>query len=174
MNKVFSLIGFSEHLIKASVAIAEGAHVGLKVCAELIQKTAQAEIGEYQPAVGPFPAWAPLSEATLADKEAKGYEIPNPLLRTGDLRDSIQYEVSAFEAIIGSTSPIAAFQEFGTNSTGWGSGIPPRPFIGSATYRNKDNIIAVLGSVLVIGFAGGNMISKNIGYALGYHQDLTP
>ncbi len=171
---IFSLIGFSEHLLKVSVAIAEGAHVGLEVCAKLIQKSAQAEIGEYQPAIGPFPAWADLSDATLSDKESKGFAVPYPLLRTGDLRDSIQYEVSAFEAIIGSTSPIAAFQEFGTNSTGWGAGIPPRPFIGPAAYKNKENIIAILRSVLVIGFAGGNIISRNIGYSMGYHMDLKP
>lgn len=172
--KTFTPGGFAAHLLKSAVTIAEGAKIGLTVCATLIQKTAQAEIGNYQPAVGPFLAWAPLSEATLIDKEANGYEIPNPLLRTGDLRDSIQYEVSAFEAIIGSTSPIAAFQEFGTSSTGWGSGIPPRPFIGPAAYKNKENIIAILGSVLVIGIAGGNIIAKDIGYALGYHQDLKP
>jgi phage gpG-like protein len=172
--KTFSPGTFSAHLLKSAVAVAEGAKVGLTVCAKLIQETAKTEIGEYQSAVGPFPAWASLSEATLADKEAKGYAIPNPLLRTGELRDSIQYEVGAFEAIIGSTSPIAAFQEFGTNSTGWGAGIPPRSFIGSAAYRNKDKMIAIFGSILVIGIAGGNVISKDIGYALGYHQDLKP
>lgn len=172
--KTFSPGTFAAHLLKASVTVAEGAKVGLTVCAKLIQKTAQAEIGEYQSAAGPFPAWAPLSEATLADKENQGYATPNPLLRTGELRDSIQYEVGTFEAIIGSTSPIAAFQEFGTNSTGWGAGIPPRSFIGSAAYRNKNKIITIFGSVLVIGIAGGNVIAKDIGYALGYHQDLRP
>lgn len=172
--KIFSPIEFSEHLLKASVAVAEGAHAGLEVCAKLIQKEAQDEIGEYQSSVGPFPAWEELSETTLADKEAKGFSIPNPLLRTGDLRNSIQYEVSAFEAIIGSTSPIAAFQEFGTNSTGWGVGIPPRPFIGPAAYKCQKKIVEILGATLVIGIAGGNIISRGIGYELGYHMDLKP
>ncbi len=157
--KVFSLIGFSEHLLKAAAAIEIEAQVGLRVCAELVQKTAQSEIGEYQSAVGGFPAWAELRDATLADKEAKGYAVPNPLLRTGDLRDSIQYEVTAFEAIIGSTSPIAMYQEFGTSSTGWGIGIAPRPFIGPAAYRNKDNIIAILGAVVITGFSLGSSIA---------------
>lgn len=156
---VFSLGSFAEHLLKASVAIAAGAHEGLKIAAELVQKTAQSELGTYQPSVGGYPAWVALSDATLADKEAKGFDVPSPLLRTGELRDSIQYEVGAWEAIIGSTSPIAMYQEFGTARTGWGAGIPPRPFMGPAAYRNKENIRAILGATLIAGFSLGSTIN---------------
>ena len=31
---------------------------GLETCAMMIEGTAKAEIGKYQPAVGSFPAWA--------------------------------------------------------------------------------------------------------------------
>ena len=66
-------------------------------------------------------------------KEELGYAPPdNPLLRTGDLRSSIEHRVTAVTplgsaaAIVGSTSEVARYQELGTQN------IPPRAFIGRA------------------------------------------
>lgn len=164
--KVFANPGqFAAFLLKAAAEVAVGAQVGLEAAAKLIQTDAQGQLGNYQPAVGGFPAWAPLSPVTLGIKETKGYPVPSPLLVTGALRDSIVTEVSPWEAIIGSTSPIAAYQEFGTSTTGWGgAGIPPRPFLGPAAFKNKEAIRAIIGAAVIAGFSGGTSITFKGGY----------
>lgn len=142
MEREFSsMAALAVHLAGAAVALDAAAHHGLEKCAELIEKTAKDEIGTYQPEVGPFPAWAPLADATVADRVANGYSPDEPLLRTGDLRDSIKHEVQGLEAVVGSQSDIAAYQEFGTRT------IPPRPFIGPAAFRNGESIKRIVGAV---------------------------
>jgi hypothetical protein len=84
--------------------------------------------------------WEPLSPATLDGfRHLNGTYIPgkielgfsppdNPLLRTGDLRDSIEAEViDPFSGIVGSTSLKGLWQEMGTEGAQYP--IPPRPFI---------------------------------------------
>src|SRR5574340_1454777 len=124
MREFDSLAKFAEHLAVASVSIAVAEHKALEQCARLVEKTAKESIGEYQPESGPFPSWAPLADSTEAEKARLGYPVDAPLLREGDLRDSIEHEVEGLEAVIGSKSEIAEYQEFGTEH------IPPRPFIG--------------------------------------------
>ena len=101
---------------------------GLEDAARRMAAHARDYIGEYQTtAVGPFPAWPPLAPSTVEDKERQGYAPPdNPLLREGDLRDSIKHSTTRDTAVVGSNSKIAAYQEFGTPT------IPPRAFIGRA------------------------------------------
>ena len=136
-----SLASLAVHVAGAALALEAAGHHGLEKCAQLIEKTAKDEIGEYQPQVGPFPEWSPLADATVADRVAKGYAADEPLLRTGELRDSIKHEVHGLEAMVGSTSNIAAYQEFGTAK------IPPRPFIGPAAFRNAEKIKRIVGAV---------------------------
>lgn len=162
MLKLFANPGaFAAELLKAATEIAVGAKAGLEISAKLIQEDAQSQLGSYQGAVGGFSEWVPLAASTLADKVRKGFQVPSPLLRTGDLRDSIQYEVEPWEAVIGSTSPIAAYQEFGTSR-----GIPPRPFLGPAAFKNKDKITAILGATVIAGMLGGAPISFNAAYQI--------
>ena len=96
--------------------------VGLDDIGKLAQSMAKSYIGSYQH------GWAPLAESTIADKAAKGFAVPAPLLRTGEMRDSIEYEVelAEFEVVVGSHLLIALYQELGT------SRIPPRSFLGLA------------------------------------------
>lgn len=111
--------------------------------AVLVERTAKAKIGEYQAAVGPFPEWAPLAESTLADKQRKGFaELghDNPLLRTGDMRDSITHHATAQGFIVGSDSEVAGYQEFGTRT------IPPRPFLGPAIFEAEPAVAAIVGN----------------------------
>lgn len=81
-------------------------------------------IGHYQP------GWAPLADSTLREKAAAGYAIPNPLLRTGEMRDSIVGEADASgtgaEGAVGASDPKAIWHELGT------SRMPPRPFLSLA------------------------------------------
>lgn len=158
MREFNSLQAFAAHLVMMQTAEIAAIERGLEAAARAIKKTAKSEIGHYQLAAGPFPGWSLLAASTEADKAAKGYPENAPLLREGDLRDSIEHETHHLEAVIGSKSDIAAYQEFGTNK------IPPRPFIGPAAFRNKEKIKKILGSAVVAGLVGGDVIHESLGY----------
>jgi HK97 gp10 family phage protein len=68
-------------------------------------------------------SWPPLKPKTLEDKERKGFEIPDPLLRTGKLRESIIAVIEGLTLAVGSADKVAVYQEHGT------SRMPPRPFL---------------------------------------------
>lgn len=154
MREFANPAAFAQHLMLLTVAIEQASQLGLEKAAKLIERDAKRQIGHYQPAVGPFPRWAPLADATEAEKARLGYPADAPLLRKGDLRNSIQHEVSGHEAVIGSKADIAAYQEFGTPA------IPPRPFIGPAAFKNKLAIQKILGKAMVAGLTGGEAISS--------------
>jgi HK97 gp10 family phage protein len=147
-----SPLKFAEHLLQAVAKEELALHEGLKVSCKLIQKTAKDKIGDYQNEVGDFPEWPELAEYTKQDRVRQGFPEDEPLLRTGELRDSIQSEVKGLEGIVGSQSPIAAYQEYGTDR------IPPRPFIGPAAYENKEKIKAIVGLAAFEGITGGTKI----------------
>ena len=61
--------------------------IGLDKVGELASTMAAAYIGEYQP------GWPALAESTITSKAAAGFAVPAPLLRNGEMRDSIKHEV---------------------------------------------------------------------------------
>ncbi len=124
------------------------ARLALGEAAKLVQQDAKDRIGEYQDASGPFSAWEPLAEDTEAEKARLGYPQDAPLLRDGDLRDSIVTEQSGNEAVVGSPDPVAAWQEFGTVN------IPPRPFLGPAAFSNREEIRELIGEAVTGALAG--------------------
>jgi HK97 gp10 family phage protein len=139
MTKHFdSFADIAIHFATLGVAVAEVNHHAVEKAALMIENSAKAELGNYQPATGPFNEWAPLTDATLKTHESYGMG-DTPLLLTGQLRDSIQHEVSGMEAIIGTKMEIGEYQEVGTSK------IPPRPFMGPAAYNNLENIKHLLG-----------------------------
>ena len=158
MREFNSLASFALHLVKLEATEVLALHHGLKQVAEHIEKTAKDEIGYYQPAVGPFPAWQELAESTKADRMNKGYDPDEPLLRDGTLRDSIVHEVGGLEAVIGSKLDIALYQELGTEK------IPPRPFLGTAAFISKKKIEKILGAAAVSGLLGHKIIHPSLGY----------
>lgn len=105
---------------------------------------ARSYIGTYQGAVGRYPAWQPLSVNTLqGGVSPTGYRYPgkielgyspgdNPLLRTGQMRQSIQSTVRGNSVIIGSNDEVALWQELGTQGSASHVPIPPRSFLGRA------------------------------------------
>jgi|GEM_PF-340582 phage gpG-like protein len=144
--EVFDLEGFAVYLTHCAEK-GKQSHLGLELCAQIVEQTAKAEIGEYQPEAYPFPAWAPLAESTLEQKEKLGYSPPdNPLWRTGALRDSISHEVENDIATIGSDSEVMVYHEFGTSK------MPMRPVLGPALMNNLKNIDAILGHAATGGF----------------------
>jgi len=137
---------FACEMSSASASIATGLEASFRVFVKEIEETAKEEIGVYQPAYGPFNAWAPLAESTKADRVRQGYSEDEPLLRSGELRDSIGSEVVGLAAIIGTKSEIGLWQEVGT------AHIPPRPFIGPAYVRKIDPLMESVGRVISCGF----------------------
>jgi HK97 gp10 family phage protein len=148
----------AEKLLAADLLIHRNAHAALERVATKVEKTAKSEFGEYQDAVGPFPAWAELAESTKEDRERKGFPADEPLLRTGEVRDSIGHEVADLEAVIGSDSDILVFHEFGTAK------MPPRPVLGPAVQVNEAAIVRELGGAVVAGLIGVDVIHESLGY----------
>jgi HK97 gp10 family phage protein len=132
-----SLAAHFERIAAQAATVNSGA--GLEKAAALLAEKARDGIGEYHDAVGPIPAWAPLADATKADRVTQGYTEDEPLLRSGELRDSISHEVSGNTAWVGSTSELAPLHEFGT------SRMPPRPIFGTALYENINEVVQEVG-----------------------------
>ena len=147
-----SMAALAKHLVSLEVKRLVVMHSAMDHAAQVVEKTAKDKIGTYQPEVGQFAAWAPLADATVADRIAQGYSPDEPLLRSGALRDSIKHEAGFTEAIIGSTSPIALYQELGTSK------IPPRPFLGPAAIENAHKVEKIFGLALVGMFYGSEPI----------------
>jgi phage gpG-like protein len=153
-----SLMAMAEEFALLAPTIALELHHGLKRVAVLVERTAKAEFGVYQNETGPFPGWPELADSTKDDRVAKGFSENEPLLRTGELRDSIEHQVSGLEAVIGSTDERMAWQEFGTDR------LPARPVLGPAAFRNKEAIEKLVGAALATGLVGGEKIHEALGY----------
>lgn len=154
-----TLDGFAELLSRLAVAEPVALHAGLERVAEHIEHEAKAEIGHYQRSnMGPMTPWTELADSTKADRVSQGYPENEPLLRDGDLRDSISHEVGALEAVIGSDSDIAVYQELGTEH------IPPRPFLGTAAHRSRKQVAGLTGAAAVAGILGKDQIAPALGY----------
>ena len=159
-----SIEAFIRHLEKMAAAVERATPTGLEAAASLVEKAAKAEIGTYQEATGPFNDWVPLSQATLEGFYAEGIgRVPgkielgfappdNPLLRTGELRDSYEHTVQGHEASIGSNLDIAVWQELGTPNARFP--IPPRSVLGAAASRNEDRVVDLMASPCVRAMAG--------------------
>ena len=144
--EIYTLEGFAAFLTHCGEKGKQN-HLGLEICAQIVEATAKEEIGEYQGEVGAFPAWEPLVESTVEEKERLGFAPPdNPLMRTRALQESISHEVENDEARIGSDSEIMVYHEFGTSK------MAMRPVLGPALVRNLEIIERVLVKFTTGGF----------------------
>ena len=148
--------GLAQKMIAMPTKIEATVVVALKKSAVEVHKTAVAKFGEYQPAVGPYPAWDLLTVDTLHQKMDLAGGGADPLIghypKGGEsalypvaLRQSLSMEVNEHEmtAYVGTNDPIAEWQEFGTKR-----GIPPRPFLRPALYENEDYIKRVINEAI--------------------------
>lgn len=147
--KELSLAGLFREMGNAAARMEAEEQAVLRHGARVVQRRTKAIIGHYQNESGPFVGWAPLADSTIADKERQGYGVPDPLLRTGGMRDSIEVTVGVGEAHIGSNDDVAVYQELGTDR-----GIPPRSFLGAAAFQTKDHVGHLMGSVIVSALVG--------------------
>lgn len=158
MKRFDSFLGLAQELALRPAEIAVQLHRGLEAAAQRIENTAKGEFGTYQEAAGPFPGWPELADATKDDRVRKGYSENEPLLRSGELRDSIERQVEGLEAVIGSKDDRMAFHEFGT------SRMPARPVLGPAAFHNKDVLQKLVGAAVVSGLVGQDKIHEALGY----------
>lgn len=129
MKTFDSLAGFAAEAAAITLAIHEGEHELLDHAGHIIETEAKRVIGTYEY------GWPQLAESTQEDRERKGYAPNEPLLREGNMRDSIGHTVVDREhtVYIGSNEDIAVYQELGT------SRIPPRPFLqGAAMHKGAE------------------------------------
>ena len=147
MREFSSLADLARQFQRVNVALSKEIDRSLEEIGKYVTTVAQAKIGDQQPSVSSpqgegFPLWEPLKDETEAEKVALGYAAGEPLLREGDMRDSIGFEVSGtYEAeavTVGATDKKAEFHEFGTAS------IPPRPFLGAAMAQTMNENIDTL------------------------------
>ncbi len=79
---------------------------------------------------------------------APGGEHDAPWLRTGALRASISQHVDALDAVVGSNSDVAEFQERGT------ARVPPRPFLAPAAARMAPELARAIGAEVAAAVGG--------------------
>lgn len=154
--KEFTVAQFAAHLAKLSAVGPEVMHLSAEKCGEIVERSAKAEIGMYQPKAGPYEEWPELEYSTQVAHQramqsghaAPDADVESPLLVTGELRSSITHYTRGEKTVIGSTSPLMVYHEFGTRT------VPPRPVIGRAMFINSVRIQVGLGRVLDAWIAG--------------------
>lgn len=128
--------------------------IGQAVAAE-----AHSKIGHYQPAMGQYPAWAPLAPATIASKAKKGLGMggnPNtPLYATGKFSRDIGHRVNAQDLAvqIGTRRPYIVYTELGTSQ------MPPRPVFGPAALAVVPRLLPKIAHFAAVGIAGAAVYS---------------
>lgn len=155
---------FVTKMIEMPEVVDAAMHPALTECAVQVQKTAVKKFGEYQPEVGPFPAWALLSIETVNRKmDYGGASGPNPLIGSYGsgqnksiypvpLRQSIQIHVDGLTAQVGTNDPVGLWHEYGNAE--FDVHYPPRPFLRPALYENEEWIKAKLKAEIGLALMG--------------------
>jgi phage gpG-like protein len=123
MTGVFTVLGFVAKLKMIEHDMdALGPEIVRKAC-EMVAEEARRVIGEG------YDFWPALAPSTLARKM-----MNTPLLETGELRASIEWNASGLEGAVGSNNDKAVWHELGT------SHIPPRSFLMGAAIEMESKI----------------------------------
>jgi hypothetical protein len=154
MTQTFSLLGFVAELATIQRDMEELPRaIVMKACA-MIAKQAKAQIGKQHE------EWPPLTPETIADRVHRGFAPNQPLLRTGELRDSIEWTVqghgSQVEGEVGSNDPRAVYHELGT------SRIPPRPFLVPSAIVCEPRIVKMAARMMVSTLGGGGHNTREL------------
>jgi HK97 gp10 family phage protein len=168
--KEFASLGeFAGHLAKLSLEEGLWLQAGLDAAAAKIEREAKKEFGHYQPATGPFPEWPELADSTQDRREQLGFTPNDPLLMTGSLRASISREIHGLDAVVGSTSDLMIYHEFGT------SRMPARPVLGPAAYRHRRELETLVATAAFMGIIGARSFAiaeLKTGGQLPVHESL--
>ena len=141
-----SIKAFTRHLATLPAAVEHAQHVGLEAAGRDLVAHAKALIGTEKE------GWAALAESTVRQKQAAGQtgrvSATDPLLAKGDLRDSIGATVEGHKVTLGSSDPVAPYQELGTPR------IPPRPFISATMFKDGHTAARAVAEHVVAAVAG--------------------
>lgn len=125
LSRIFASASRRTHTVASAIA---------KEAGVAIRDRAKEKIGTYQEGSGNFPAWEQLAESTQEQRAKAGYTPNDPLLRSGELRESITTRSDGNGSITGTTLDIGLWMENGTEK------IPPRPFLGPAAEEEMHKI----------------------------------
>jgi hypothetical protein len=134
----------------------------LEVGAKMIEAEAKHVIGTH------LFDWPPLAESTKADRVAKGFAEDEPLLRTGETRDSIGHTivVPGEYAEIGSNNDKAVWQELGTAT------IQSRSFLAASAFYKAKEVANVTRSIVGVAVAGRSIAGEIAKIAAEALRDL--
>jgi hypothetical protein len=152
MKEYKSFGAFARAMERAAAELEAAYAASMEAGALIVAATAKAEFGHYQREdMGELTPWAELKDATkqqhlqaIVDGEAAddaGYNTP--LLVKGDLRESIEHEAGSKEFVVGSEADVMVWQELGTPE-----GIPPRPVLSTALYRDTEVVLNLVGQAV--------------------------
>jgi len=147
--KEFKSFGaFADHLMRLAAESEEVKKHILDSSAEEIQKTAKGLIGEYQSAVGSYPAWEELAESTQAERSRLGYSENDPGYRSGAMQRSVGRHVEGDEAAVGSNDQDLVWFDGGTSKQ------PPRPVFGPAAIHSRSRVQKIMGMTMFAWLSG--------------------
>lgn len=143
---------FAAHLVKLAAVGPAVVHHATELAAHEIEGTARGMIGHYQDAIGPYPKWEELADSTEAEKARLGYEPDAPLLRSGEMQESIQHQAVGGEAAIGSNDPKMVWHELGTES------VPPRPVLGPSAMHSRERVEGMIAKTAFAWLCGAGWV----------------
>ncbi len=143
MGDLNSFGDLADRLARAAAQLPAAKGQALARAGRAIEDRAVENIGHYQPATGPFPAWPELADSTKADRVRRGYTENDPLRRDGTMADSLESTVTAQGVTVGSEMAIAAYQELGTTRNGQ-THIPARSFLGGAAVATERACVEII------------------------------
>jgi phage gpG-like protein len=143
---VFSILGFVAHLKVLEHDLHETESAIIAKACQMVANAAKEALGTYE-----F-GWVSLAPETIAHK-MRG---DSPLLETGELRDSIQWNSSAHEGHVGSNLDKAVWMELGTSK------IPPRSFLAAAAMQQEELIHKMAAKAVVACIAGKGLASAEM------------
>jgi phage gpG-like protein len=162
---VYSILGFVAKLKVIDHDLTEVGHAVVARACQMVANAAKEALGTYE-----F-GWVSLAPETIARK-MRG---DTPLLETGELRDSIQWNSDGNKGYVGSDLDKAVWMEFGTSK------IPPRSFLAAAAAQQEELIHkmaakAVHAVIRGEGLHGSEMLEllhflKHVGHEVGEAVD---
>jgi phage gpG-like protein len=130
---------FAELATQLEMRLREAVAIGLAEAAAMVAEEAKHLVGHEQS------EWPSLAQSTI-ERKGSGDE---PLLETGEMRDSIEFRVEGLTAVIGSDNEKAVAHEHGTGH------VPPRPFLSTAALHKSPEIVELLAEKLKLALKEG-------------------